>query len=190
MIDFETVLKHFGPQAVTLQLSEAKIDLLALQIIKNKPDRAQSSADRVAAIRNWLRLYEVFQGIDNHKRTAIAECVLPWADSQTEEDNTETIGALVETHKMLMDKCCLAFGTDRDFTSLASKAMWLRYPHSVPLFDSFAQRALWVISKFERDIAPSPQEKSEYCKFALAWKTLYDRIRHMDTSFRRRNWQS
>jgi hypothetical protein len=74
-----------------------------------------------------------------------------------------------------MAACSAAYGRERDFTSLASKALWLRYPDIVPMFDSFAQRALWVISKIERDTAPTADEKSKYRKFACVWKTLYER---------------
>jgi hypothetical protein len=173
MVDFEAVIRHFGPLAVALQLSEAETDRTALEAIKNKLSAGQPA--RVSEVRSWLRAYEVFQGIDSLKRTAITEAVLLWADAQDELSNMRTLDALVEAHRELMDRCCIAYGAPRDFTSLASKALWLRYPDTVPLFDSFAKRALWVISKIESDIAPPAQEKSEYRKFAYVWKTLYER---------------
>lgn len=174
MVDFEAVIRHFGPQAVALQLSEAGIDRTALEATRNKLS-AGHPATRISEVCSWLRTYGVFQGIDSLKRTAITEAVLLWADAQDELSNIRTLDALVEAHQDLMDRCCIAYGAPRDFTSLASKALWLRYPDAVPLFDSFARRALWVISKIESDIAPPAQEKSEYRKFAYAWKALYER---------------
>ena len=188
MINFEAVIRHFGPKAVALQLDEVMEDSAALQAMKNRSSPDRSAADRVAAIRGWLRAYEVFQGIDGPKRTMITEAVLLWTDSQGEGDNLGTLDALVDAHKKLMDKCCIAYGRPRDFTSLASKALWLRYPETVPLFDSFVRRALWVISKIERDIAPPTAEKSEYRNFACAWKTLYERYASAITSIDNRGY--
>lgn len=171
MIDFEAVIRHFGPQAVALQLEEAdKIDNKALAALISPVE-----ANRLTIVRRWLYDYQVFQGIDGPKRTAITEAVLLWADSQEGESNLANLDALVRSHAGLMAACSAADGRGRDFTSLASKALWLRYPDVVPMFDSFAQRALWVISKIEKDIAPPAGEKSEYRKFAYAWRALYER---------------
>jgi hypothetical protein len=171
MIDFEAVIHHFGPQAVALQLEEAdRIDSKALAAL-----RIRATPDRIEIVRRWLYDYQVFQGIDGPKRTAITEAVLLWTDSQEAKSYLPTLEALVSAHLGLMAARSAADGRDRDFTSLASKALWLRYPAVVPMFDSFARRALWVISKIEKDIAPPAGEKSEYCKFAYTWRALYQR---------------
>jgi predicted small secreted protein len=150
MIDFEAVIRYFGPQAVALQLEEAdKIDSKAVAALNSR-----SVPDRAEIVRHWLYNYQVFQGIHGPKRTAITEAVLLWADSQEGQSDLATFDALVSSHASLMAACSTADGRGRDFTSLASKALWLRYPDIVPMFDSFAQRALWVISKIEKDIAP------------------------------------
>jgi hypothetical protein len=171
MIDFEAVIRHFGPQAVALQLEEAdRIDNKALEALKSR-----IAPDRVEIVRRWLYAYQVFQGIDGPKRTAITEAVLLWADSQNERSDLSTLEALVKSHTELMAVCSTAEGRGRDFTSLASKALWLRYPDVVPMFDSFARRALWIIGKIEKDIAPPIGDKSEYRKFAYVWRALYER---------------
>jgi predicted small secreted protein len=171
MIDFEAVIRHFGPQAVALQLEEAdSLDDKALAALNS-----HNEPDRVTIVRRWLYDYQVFQGIDGPKRTAITEAVLLWADSQQGQSDPATLDVLVRSHAGLMAACSTAYGRGRDFTSLAYKALWLRYPDVVPMFDSFAQRALWVISKIEKDIAAPASEKSEYRKFAYAWRTLYGR---------------
>jgi hypothetical protein len=64
-----------------------------------------------------------------------------------------------------MTVCSHADGRSRDFTSLASKALWLSYPHDVPIFDSFVQRALWVIAKLEDGGMKGPTGGSEYRRF-------------------------
>jgi len=172
MVDFEAVITHFGPQAVELQLSEAEADKPALAAIRKN---AEPASGRVEQVRSWLLSYKVFQGIDSLKRTAITEAVLRWADCQDDQRNLRAHDALVQAHQELAGRCSIAYGSRREFTSLASKALWLRYPDTVPLFDSFARRALWVIGKIERDIAPPAHQKSEYGKFTYAWKILYER---------------
>jgi hypothetical protein len=117
----------------------------------------------------------VFQGIDNATRTAITEAVLHWADLQAAGSRLANLDALVNSHAGLMADCAAANGQQRNFTSLASKALWLRYPHDVPMFDSFAQRALWITSKIEKDIAPPDVAESEYRKFAYWWRALFER---------------
>jgi hypothetical protein len=74
-----------------------------------------------------------------------------------------------------MAACSGADGRGRDFTSLTSKALWLRYPNAVPLYDRFAQEALWMISKLERGLPPTPNGASKYGAFAVRWKFLCDR---------------
>lgn len=71
--------------------------------------------------------------------------------------------------------CSQAEGRGRDFTSLASKVLWLRYPDEVPLYDGFAQEALWMLSKLEPDLPPIPKSTTKYGEFTLIWRTFYDR---------------
>jgi hypothetical protein len=65
MIDFETVIRHFGSQAVALQLEEAdSLDDKALAALKS-----HNEADRVTTVRHWLYDYQVFQGISGPTRS-------------------------------------------------------------------------------------------------------------------------
>lgn len=56
----------------------------------------------------------------------------------------------------------------------SQEALWLCYPASVPLYDSFTQCALWVLSKL-LDIDPLPKAEPEYRQFVHMWKALYQR---------------
>jgi hypothetical protein len=172
MISLERVIRHFGQEALR-QLKneqESRDDLNALEVLGKK-----AAPNRMAGIRRWLQSYEVFQGIDGPRRDAIATAVLEWADSRDLQRDLTSVDALAEAHVELNSVCTRAYGEERDFTSLASKALWLCYPDSVPIFDSFAQRALWVISKLEPDIDALPGKNPEYRKFVHIWKALYDR---------------
>jgi hypothetical protein len=170
MLDFEAVIQHLGPAAVSQLRYEATVDDLGLIAM------SQPGADgRVAAIRKWMDLYKVFLGITGAKRDAIAKTTLDWADRQDEDSKLDTLDSLVHAHAELMAACSGADGRGRDFTSLTSKALWLRYPHAVPLYDRFAQEALWMISKLERGLPPTPNGASKYGAFVVRWKFLYDR---------------
>ena len=65
MIDFEAVIRYFGPQAVAGLIEEAQVwDGRAIQAMKTKFGPSQLDIDRIAKIRSWLTAYNVFQGID------------------------------------------------------------------------------------------------------------------------------
>lgn len=171
MIDFGAVIRHFGPEAVQLQLRESEtLDGPALNSLRNR-----NASDRIEVLRSWFYNYQVFQGISAEKRLAVASAVLQWADAKELGANLSTVDAIEQAHAELMRACSKADGRDRDFTSLASKALWLCYPYDVPIFDSFAQRALWVIAKLEAGGMAGIAEGSEYHRFLHAWKILYDR---------------
>jgi hypothetical protein len=111
-------------------------------------------------------------------RDALAKAVLDWVDSQPDDSRLDTLEGLVHAHAELMAACSKADGRSRDFTSLASKALWLRYPDAVPLYDRFAQEALWMLSKLEPGLPPvseAPDGAPKYAPFALMWRALYDR---------------
>jgi hypothetical protein len=171
LISLEAVIRHFGQEALRLQLEESeKGDSKALLALGNK-----AVPDRSGAVLSWLQSYQVFQGIHGPQRLAIAAAVLDWADSHDLQTDLTSTNALVNAHAELMAVCTQANERKRDFTSLASKALWLCYPARVPIFDRFAQRTLWVISKLETDIALLPDTEPEYHQFVHLWRALYDR---------------
>lgn len=171
LIDFEAVIRHFGTEAARLQLREAEaLDNPVLASLRNK-----DASNRVEVLRSWFFNYQVFQGIPSEKRLAIASAVLKWADTRELQASLNTAGAVEQAHTELMAVCSNADGRNRDFTSLASKALWLCYPYDVPIFDSFAQRALWVIAKLETRGGDTIVNGSEYRRFLHVWKALYDR---------------
>jgi hypothetical protein len=170
MLDFDALIRHFGPRAVSQLCYEAATDNLGLDAMNQR-----GSGSRVVAIRRWMDIYKVLQGIDGARRDAIAKATLDWADHREGDSKLETVGGIVSAHAELMVACSKADGRGRDFTSLASKALWLRYPDAVPLYDRFAQEALWMLSKLEPGLPPTAKDASKYGAFALIWLTLYDR---------------
>jgi hypothetical protein len=180
MVKFDAVIGHFGDQAVKSLLAFQTQDNEALQAVRNQAD-----LKRIDKIVHWLQSYQVFLGITGQQRTAIASAVLRWADSRDQTKRLTTEDSLCEAHESLMDKCEEAYGKERNFKSLASKALWLCYPDDVPLLDSFAKRALWVLAKMDDGIkpltndaliklAPLPKNR-EYRQFVHIWKAFYGR---------------
>ena len=176
LIDLEAIIRHFGPQAVSLLLSSKweGADNKAVQAVRDK-----SSPDRIQEVTSWLRYYAVFQGITGPERHALSEAFLRWADAREQQARLTTVAAICQAHESLVAECIIAYGRNRDFTSLASKALWLRYPDDVPLFDSYARRALSVFSKLDCGITHPDSGFSDYHQFIHVWKALYynDRYR-------------
>lgn len=171
LIDLEAVIRHFGPQAVSILLSPEweGADNKAIQAVRDK-----SSPDRLQEVTSWLRYYAVFQGITRPERYALSGAFLRWADARDQQERLATVDAICQAHESLVAECIIAYGKNRDFTSLASKALWLRYPDDVPLFDSYARRALSVFSRLECGITPPNGGASDYRQFIHVWKALYD----------------
>jgi hypothetical protein len=172
MISMETIISQLGPQALH-ELEQVEFDGPALLAVRDS-----TAPDRNNVLRQWLLSYNVFQGIDNPGRDAIVAAILQWADRRDPERDLTTVEAITEAHVELMGVCIEAYtgtsGKRRDFTSLASKALWLCYPASVPLYDSFTQCALWVLCKF-LDTDPLPRAEPQYRQFVHIWKALYQR---------------
>ena len=177
MIDFGAVICHFWPKALRAIRSwgEDANDEKGIRAIRDK-----SLATRQTDLREWLRSYSVFQGLTTIQRDQITKAVLTWADARNPSRDLATVEALAEAHKELGRICqaCIMDrpnAKERDFTSLASKALWLCYPERVPLYDRYAKNALHAIAKLEEGINLIAEPKSEYEQFVHVWKQLYDR---------------
>lgn len=149
---------------------EAGRDEEAVGVVRNK-----GAENRVETLKSWLSFFTVYQGIDRSRRDVLARAALDWLDGQPGDSRLDTLKMLAHAHAGLMAACSTADGRGRDFTSLASKALWLRYPHDVPLYDCFAQEALWMLSKLESNLPAVPTDESRYSAFAHIWRALYDR---------------
>jgi hypothetical protein len=185
VVDFEAVIRHFGPQAVSILHSPkwADTDNKVIQAVNN-----QSAPDRIEVMRGWLQSYGVFRGITHLQQLPIASAVLQWADSREERGKLTTADDICQAHESLMEFCIAAYGKNRDFKSLASKALWLCYPDDVPLFDSRTQCALCVFSKLEDGIAPRADDASEYRQFVHVWKAFYEKYKDTITSLEMHNY--
>jgi hypothetical protein len=174
LINFEAIIRHFWKRAVAeVKWDHAHLDKKALDAL-----REENTPNRRDAVREWLQAYRVFRvrGIAT-QRNEIVDAILGWADSKGRERDLDSPEALSAAHRELMKAVCEAYthnsqNRPREFTSLASKALWLCYPDTVPVFDSYAQRALWVMAKLETGIA-APPSGPDYDQFVSVWKQFY-----------------
>ena len=178
MVDFEAVIRHFWPKALDTIRSWGQ------EVGDEKGLRAIRDANldtRQVDLHHWFRLYNVFQGLTTIQRNLITEALLTWADdARNQGRDLATPEALAEAHKELEGTCqaCIMNLPDAKkhvFTSLASKALWLCYPESVPLYDKYARNALHVIAKLEEGVDLIAGTKPEYEQFVHVWKQLYER---------------
>lgn len=176
MIDFEAIIRHLWANAIKdMAWDHARYDVKALDALSRGDD-----PNRRDTIRDWLQAYRVFRvrGIAT-QRDKIADAVLRWADSRDRDKCLTGPYALYAAHEELMKSVCNAYvhgsqNNRREFTSLTSKALWLCYPDKIPMFDSYAQRALWVLAKLESGIA-TPPSGGDYYQFASVWTQFYER---------------
>ena len=176
MMNFETVVRHYWPKAlcdIKADPEESKRDQEAIKAVTERqlPTRRDD-------LRKWLWFYRVLQGFTTPEGFKIAEAVLGWADGDRNRSrDLTTAEALAAAHAELMKVVCQAYGKRRDFTSLASKALWLCYPESVPMFDGWTRNALYVISKIENGINPIAEKTPDYEQFVHVWKQLYSKYK-------------
>ena len=172
-IDVAELVTRLAAQAIDDQIWEyTHHDRQALHCLHVRETPLQ---DRVTGLRGWLDYYKVLQGFTDIKRVDLAQTVLIWADRRDLSMAPTFVKEIGEAHADLMSACCVTFGKKREFTSLASKALWLCYPDSVPIFDKYVERSVQLLAKFEPDIPPADSDHSDYEVFVHYWKQLYER---------------
>ena len=177
MMNFETVVRHYWQEALrTIQedWNEREHDEKAIRAVTDaKTEHSTRQKDLCA----WFQFYRVFRGLTSDQQNQITDAVLAWSDKRGPRRDLTSPEALADVHRDLMKTVQDAYGKPRDFTSLASKALWLCYPDSVPIFDRWTRNALYVISKIENGINPIAEKTPEYEQFAHVWKQLYSKYK-------------
>ena len=174
ILDIGALIREIGPTAVELSIRESNrksvSDNLAIDAIMDPVADGRSSS-----LRKWLEYYRVFQGLNDRQRNSVSAAVLAWIDGRESNSHLQDLNSLFSAHASLASACVEGFQGKRNFTSLASKALWLRYPNEVPLYDHYAQQALWMLAKIEPDLPKASKSASSYESFAIIWRAFYDR---------------
>jgi len=97
MISMEAIICQLVPQALH-ELEQVEFDCPVLLAVRNR-----TAPDRNNVLRQWLRSYNVFQGVNNRGRDAIVAAVLQWADSRDPERDLTTVDAITEAHVELWE---------------------------------------------------------------------------------------
>jgi hypothetical protein len=173
VIDFDAIIKTFGPKAVANlnQQKSKEADENAIKAIRNPTD-----AKSIRTLKDWLRSNSVFRGIDQEHREAITEAVLRWTGSVGSSSVLTNVNEICKAHTELMGLCEKANGNPRKFLSLASKAIWLCSPHDVPIYDQYAQNALFFLCKLDSEAPTISEDRTDYEQFVRVWKDKY--VRH------------
>jgi len=171
--------------------AELHMDLPARQALENPTE--QSGVE--ASVTTWMDHYRVLRGknLTTTVRTRLVKAIINGA-SEIKRDLAAS--SIVERHTEIQTLCNSVEGIklkdkdgnerDRDFTSLASKLLWLLHPSVVPIFDSQAWCATNVIARLVDKVpTDDPQAKSDsilnaYCAFlklhTICFADLYNPI--------------
>src|ERR1019366_9955751 len=109
MINFDALIRDFGPEAIQRVSIEADWDGRALDAMC-----AKGAERRLEVIRDWLSSYAVFQGIDGSRRDSISKAVLDWADSQPTNSTLVTLEGVIQALTVLENACSQADGRKRN----------------------------------------------------------------------------
>jgi hypothetical protein len=171
-LDFSAIVRRFGPVAANELSQKEKSDAEAISAVAdpNMPTRHE-------VVLEWLRDYSAFRGIKGPFRSDIVQAFLRWADDRSRPLELHGEDQICDAHNSLTSACELEPLKGRGLTSLISKALWLRYPETVPIFDGNAQRALQVLCKLDDRLPLLGPKLGEYEAFVRVWSVYYVRNR-------------
>ena len=184
MIDQNQIVEHFLDEALRLCRTEGLKEDDA--VIRSLNDRNQRADVRRTEVLKWLRYYGVLQGLNEADRNAVTSVIVDFADARGANVSPLSEVEIIDKFNELHERCRSKVRPNKDqkprsLTSLTSKALWCCYPDAVPIFDSYAQRALWVLTRL-MGLAP-PADAMEYGRFVSVWLSLYRGVeRTLDVS--------
>jgi hypothetical protein len=172
---------------------ELHVDFAARRALES-PTPIQSEAEK--AVKTWIDRYRVLRGkkLSTTMRERLVRAIINDAP-QIRRSLIAT--SILDRHAEIRAYCNTVEGIkikdektgierDRDFTSLASKLLWLLHPETVPIFDSQAWCATTVIARISGNVytpgsvVTRDSILNPYCAFlklhALCFADLYDRI--------------
>lgn len=170
MLNWDSIVKEYSQTAIKeLDKEYLRLDAPMLKVMKE-----QAGIPRAERMKKWLGNYRVLQGFDNQLRAKLSETVIAYLDNLAVGRGRLSDSKMVELHGNLMAECAKAYNRNRSFVSLASKALWLRFPDQFPMYDRNAKNALMLLSKLDLNLPALNEEKSSYAEFVHAWRHFYD----------------
>jgi len=178
MLDVETLIEEFIQTRLRSFEKDTAPDGRTVSVVANKDLESRTREDQVRA---WLGYYKVILFFPPDRSRAIAHEILQFADEPRPATLDQCHAQIVREYDRLRSRIqplappAPRSNRRREVTSLTSKALWLCYPHDVPIFDDYALRALQVVSRICR-IYPRPDQEA-YGSFVDVWLQFYNRIR-------------
>jgi hypothetical protein len=175
MVDLKPKLEDFIKNILPRHQAEIEKDEKAIHAINSSE---MEKVERVEIIREWLIFYKVVMFFEPSKSTGVAEKILEFADSGRSMGQALDRDAMIVEYSRLEGRIrevslLTRSGKPRGIQSLTSKALWCCYPHDVRIFDSYAQRALYVISKLN---GYKCEDDSSYKDFIEVWDQAYAQV--------------
>jgi hypothetical protein len=135
--------------------------------------------DRRGIIEHWLRYnYRTLMGYTAQQSAAMTDAIMAFYDASDHSVPTNVEQIIFAFHELESRLKPIApktkTGKERDVTSLTSKALWLFYPQTVPIFDGNARRAVEVLRRLLR--IGSPEDAEPYVAFLKVWFEIYERL--------------
>jgi|HubBroStandDraft_6_1064221.scaffolds.fasta_scaffold246454_2 hypothetical protein len=174
MIDLNQIVEHFLDEAIRQCRNGGSKDEA---VIRSLNDRIESTEVRRSELLKWLWYHGVLQGLHKADRNAVASAIVEFADARVASSCPTTEEEIIKKFDDLYGRCSSKVRLKKDHTprslvSLTSKALWCCYPDSIPLFDAYSQRALWILSRL-MGLERSPQALPPYHRFVSLWLNLY-----------------
>lgn len=180
MIDLNQMLEHFIDDAARYYADTySKYDY---PVISSLNDKNQLSVERQKNVRAFLVGYSVLRGLNQDDKNAVIGEIIDFADShdltRSPTSEEEILKLFDDLHIKCQTKVHLKKdGTYRDLTSLTSKVLWCCYPDAIPMFDTRAASALYVVSHLTGTIRPQCVVNSRYKPFLSVWLDVYGRVK-------------
>ena len=185
MLDFNKIIEHFLNEAVARQINDCeKQDQIVINAVN---DNIMNHEVRVEELTLWMNKYTDLKYYKEEIRNEIIETIILFADRRSNcfisTDKNKIISEFRCLKRDVIDSItCEEFKANRKMTSWLSKALWCCFPDSVPLYDSHAERALWILSRLTQMPAPNYRtgDCDDYLDFISVWLSFYESITIFD----------
>lgn len=184
MLSITKIVNEFGAEAISILKEEDNLsnDNNIIDLLNNQQELIQNPKEASDVIRKWLNRYNAFQRLSNNIRVDVSNAVIRFAETPLKRGTILNQADIIEQFNTLYAMCSNHMprrknGHPRDCTSITSKALWCCYPDSIPLYDSYAKRALTVMGKLDRgaqNLSLSKGSDNEYANFVAVWHYFYE----------------
>lgn len=159
------IFKQHLSQAIKNAREAENIDRKALDAIAN----GFANPENICIVKSWLGKYRVRRGLKSQEKV-VGE-VFNFTPPQMSVGEAEFASTCVN---LLMEKLREIQG--RRLPSLCSKALWLKYPHRIPIYDSHVLRALDVLARIFSVTVDNGDPVARYYKLWFHFYNVFKQV--------------